>query len=133
MRMSLQRIAERTDARRRCVGYPDACRGEAWPRRIKLDLGRQTVGDGNRFAFIIIDRDDTPDRFQNIAHEAPHGAQTFGSCSKVAPIMTNAIRLPLFRLVQPCQLPSCTTTSPAFIVTSPRSSRSVRSPSSRMP
>ena len=35
--------------------------------------------------------------------------------------------------VQPCQLPSCTTTSPGFIEIAPLSSMSTRSPASRMP
>ena len=53
--------------------------------------------------------------------------------SYFAPIITKTMRLPSRGLHQPCQLPSCTTTSPGFITRSPSSRISTRSPSSRMP
>src|SRR5262249_15984406 len=88
------------------------------------------VRDGDRLSFFVVDGNDATHRPQPIVHGR---SSTFGPLSKAAPIMTKAMRLLPLTLLHPCQLPSCTTTSPAFITTLPWSRMSVRSPPTRIP
>src|SRR5207302_10111206 len=122
--------AEAGDHRRRGMREPDARRGELRPCRVAAHVGSRPVRDRNRASLFVVDGDDPAHRLCFADHRH---FRMFGGLSKTAPIMTKAIKLTPLRLVQPCQLPSCTTTSPAFITTVPRSSSKVRSPSSRMP
>src|SRR5262249_57261837 len=116
MRVHQHRVSVFTNARGRRVGGPDAHGRESRPCRIAAHVRRRSVRDGERLSFLVVDGNDAAHRPQPVDH-----SYTFGSLSKTAPIMTNAMRLPPLKLLHPCQLPSCTTTSPAFITTLPRS------------
>ena len=112
------------DAHRRGVRNPDAGRRKPRPCRIKAHIRRRAIRNRDRFSFLIVDGDDPAQRLQVLNHGRssrghifrgkPEMLSAFGSTSNVAPIMTNAMRLPPLTLAQPCQLPSCTTASPAL-------------------
>src|SRR5262249_31328472 len=134
-----QRLARVLDPDRRCGGDPDARRDKAPPRGIGSHVAYPPVLDRERLPARIIPGNDPA---RTVFGASVIDAIPCSGCvlefarihsSNFAPIITNAIRLGAEGLVQPCQLPSCTTTSPGFITISPLSSTSTRSPDSTMP
>ncbi|MGB6759430.1 MAG: hypothetical protein WBE82_16250 [Xanthobacteraceae bacterium] len=62
-------VAIDADLRRRGIGDPDTLGDKSGPRWIVLAVGRQPIGDGERFSLGIVDGDDAAHRLHVVLHD----------------------------------------------------------------